>query len=121
MLNSAITVTIAVKTAKIPDDTKYEQSPSLSLSRLEKDHGGIKVRRRTRQTVDTRRTFNVAERSLGSIGSGVVTMMDGIPNIRVREARIVWNSTGLMSEGIEGIEPCIDIRVLFWKWMAGVL
>lgn len=43
--------------------------------------------------VNTRGTLNLTERSPGSAGGGVITITDGMPSIRVREARIVWSPT----------------------------
>jgi hypothetical protein len=104
VLSSAITISITVKTAETPEDARYERS---LVARSEKKCGGIKASRRTTKIVNTRETLNLTERNLGSAG-GVVTMIDGMPSIRVRKARMVWNSVSkrLTSErrgnGIEG-------------------
>lgn len=83
------------------------------MPELAENRGGIKASRRTRKIVDTRGTLNLTERSPGSTGSGVMTMTDGMPSNRVREARTVWISTSerLTSGGkgtaIEGVESTV--------------
>jgi len=77
--------------------------------------------------LDTRGTLNLTERSPGSVGGGVVTTTDGMPNIRVREARIVWSSTsnGLRSVGRgnekKGIEYDMGVTVILVGRTAAVL
>ena len=69
--------------------------------------------------MDTRETLNLTERSRGSMGCGVVTMTDGMPSIRVREARRVWISASerLKSagrgSGMEGIKFSMGVTVVF--------
>jgi hypothetical protein len=73
--------------------------------------------------VDTRGTLNLTERSPGSAGGGVVTMTDGMPSIRVREARIVWSSTSnkLRSvgrgDGLEGNGSNTGVEVVLGAMM----
>lgn len=74
----------------------------------------------------TRGTLNLTERSPGSVGGGMVTTTDGMPNIRVREARIVWSSTsnGLRSVGRgnkKGIEYDMGVTVILVVRTAAVL
>jgi len=77
--------------------------------------------------VDTRGTLNLTERSPGSAGGGVVTMTDGMPSIRVREARIVWSSTcnRLRSvgrgDGMEGNQSNTGFKVVLGERMAVML